>query len=231
LTNIEVIAPADVRFFMKRIIAWGRFNYESLPWRSKGKPIHRLIAEILLQRTRAEQVIPTYENLIACYKDIRDLRLLPEEQIQWIIAPLGLHWRAPLLHRMIGMVVDDYRGEVPDDFNELISLPGVGPYAASAYLSLHRGIRVPIIDSNAVRVYGRFFGFAFDSETRRQVWLLELADRLTPRKTFREYNYALLDFGRTVCRRTPLCTKCPLTGRCALASELSRHVAARSTSV
>lgn len=134
-----------------------------------------------------------------------------------VVKPLGLHWRIALLRRMARVVSE--LGEPPDSSDELTKLPGVGPYAAAAYLSFHRNIRAVIVDSNIVRWLGRVFGFRTDAETRRKRWLIELADWLTPRQTFRQYNYAVLDLSMTICRRRPRCSKCPLAeGICEFAS-------------
>lgn len=125
-----------------------------------------------------------------------------------LIGPLGLHWRAPLLFRMAQNVANV--GGPPDRLEALVELPGVGPYAAAAYLSFHRGVRAVIIDSNVVRWLGRVFGFATDAETRRKRWLFELADSLTPKRAFRAYNFALLDLSMTICKTRPSCEICPL---------------------
>jgi A/G-specific adenine glycosylase len=98
--------------------------------------------------------------------------------------------------------------------DDLVDLPGVGPYVASAVISLHIGNRAVIVDSNVVRVLSRITGAKYNAETRRQKWLLDLADYLTP-KYPREYNYALLDLGIQVCSpRIPACDRCPLVEMC-----------------
>ncbi|MBQ2644295.1 hypothetical protein IJG14_01815 [bacterium] len=103
---------------------------------------------------------------------------------------------------------------VPESKEELIKLPGVGEYVASAYLSLHQNKRAVIIDSNVVRLYGRFFGFETDGETRRKKWFIDLANKLTPKRNFYLYNYSLLDFPRNICTQKPNCTKCILKLKC-----------------
>jgi A/G-specific adenine glycosylase len=121
---------------------------------------------------------------------------------------LGLRWRAPLMIEAAKLVAAET--EPRDDEGWLQELPGVGPYAAAAYLSLHRGIRAVIIDANIVRLLGRVFGFRVNGETRRKGWLKDLAADLTPQRDFRNYNYAVLDLAMTVCRSKPACSECPL---------------------
>lgn len=145
-----------------------------------------------------------------------------------VIGSLGLHWRAPLLIRMARDVAN--LGGLPDRLESLTELPGVGPYAAAAYLSFHRGVRAVIIDSNVVRLLGRVFGFETDAETRRKVWLMALADKLTPARSFRAYNYAVLDLSMTICRPSPICSRCPLARRlCSLAARKGVARAVRSS--
>jgi len=171
------------------------------------------VAEVLLQRTRAEQVVPVYLNFIRVFQNPASLAHANIPDIEKVIAPLGLRWRAKFLQKLGKELAAE--GIVPADLALLRKLPGVGPYAASAYLSLHVGKRVPIVDSNVVRFYGRFFGFQTGPETRRDRQLFELADSLTPQKAFRRFNYAIIDFTRAICRPKPLHDICPVAKRCA----------------
>lgn len=155
--------------------------------------------------------MPVYESFVERYP-VPDM-LVRERPARLLetVGPLGLHWRAALLIAMAQRVVE--RGEVPSDLQELTELPGVGHYAASAYLSLHLGRRAVLIDSNIVRLLGRVFGFPVDAETRRKGWLLDLADRLTPTRAFQRYNFALLDLAMNLCGVNPRCSECPLAAR------------------
>jgi A/G-specific adenine glycosylase len=112
-------------------------------------------------------------------------------------------------------MVADRGGEPPDDPTELQQLPGVGPYAAAAWLSLHRGKRALLVDNNVARWLARLECKAYDGETRRKRWVSELADDLTPKRSFRDFNYAVLDFTMTICvPGRPKCEICPLVGDC-----------------
>lgn len=178
------------------------------------------MAEVLLQRTRAEQVVPVYLNFIRVFPNPASLAQTSIPDIEKVIAPLGLRWRARFLNELGKELVVD--GSVPADLASLRKLPGVGPYAAAAYLSFHVGRRVPIVDSNVVRLYGRFFGFRTGPETRRERQLLDLADSVTPKRAFKRFNYAIIDFTRAICRPKPLHDICPLAKRCAFYCECFR---------
>ncbi len=192
------------------MIRWGRRNFADFPWRRSGQsPWIALATEVLLQRTRAEQVVPVYRAFVEKYPEPEFLAREKPAELLNVVGRLGLHWRAPLMIQMARKIGPS--GEPPSSLEALVELPGVGPYAASAYLSLHRGRRAAIVDSNVVRWLGRVFGFKTDPETRRKAWLLRLAEDLTPARNFREYNYAVLDLAMKVCGPRPRCEECPLS--------------------
>jgi len=143
-----------------------------------------------------------------------------------VIKPLGLAWRAEFL-KTLGKSLVKKAGRVPLEYDELVALPGVGPYAASAFLSLHCGKRSVIIDSNVVRIYSRLLGQSYDGETRRKKWVAEFADSITPRDDFKKFNYALLDFTRVLCSPRPRCSDCPLKEFCQY--QLAERSAASAT--
>jgi A/G-specific adenine glycosylase len=173
------------------------------------------VAELLLTRTKAAQVAPVFREVRARYSTPGELVDAGPEAANAIIAGLGLHWRGPLLYGA-ARAVAGHGGTPPDDLDALRSLPGIGPYAAAAWLSLHRGRRAVLIDNNVARWLARLTGRPYDGETRRKRWLQELAEMLTPQQNFRAYNYAVLDFTMTVCTpRTPRCPTCPLRADCA----------------
>jgi A/G-specific adenine glycosylase len=209
--NVDAVRA---NWFQERIIKWGLHNIDIFPWRETNEPVLQLTAEVLLQRTRAEQVVAVFNDISQSYWNIEKLSSLSLDEIRELIHRLGLHWRAKKLYELFSVISHAYNGCVPLEYDSLIELPGIGPYSASAFLSLHQGIRKPIIDSNVVRVYGRFFGFEYGAETRRKKWLHQLANELTPKVRFCAYNYALIDFARKVCTRSPSHRKCPIRKHC-----------------
>lgn len=204
-----------MRFLQRRLLAWGRDNFSDFPWRHENNLFHALVAEILLQRTRAEQVVPVYREFVKRFPHPASLAEASISQVEAVIAPLGLKWRAKLLPEL-GRKLTEAHAEVPVDIQSLRNVPGVGPYATAAFLSLHAGKRAPIVDSNVVRFYGRFFGFDTGPETRRNKAILQLAECVTPERQYRDFNYALIDFTRAICRPKPHHELCPLADRCSL---------------
>lgn len=202
-----------IKYMRKRLIHWGRINFSPFPWRYDTNHFHTLVAELLIQRTKAEQVVPVYQRFKERFPNPSALSTASVQEIEAVIAPLGLKWRAKFLSELGKRLVEEDKN-VPCSFPHLLELPGVGPYAAAAYLSLHRGRRVPILDSNIVRFYGRFFDFETGPETRRDRMVLGLAERITPKRHYRDFNYGIIDFTRTICKRKPDCSSCPINTKC-----------------
>ena len=138
----------------RALIRWGRRNARAYPWREQLPLWQGLIAEVMLQRTRADQVVPTFNEFRDRYPSPAALACASNEELSGLVEPLGLRWRARLLHRL-AQEIARLHGELPLDQPALEALPGVGPYAASATLSLHANRRAVLIDSNFVRVLCR----------------------------------------------------------------------------
>jgi len=208
------VPKQKIKYFRRAILKWGRHNFSDFPWRYTSNMWHALVAELMLQRTKAEQVLPVYLQFCKNYP-------LPQDYLSTNSSPfesLGLRWRENNLNRLASILSNQ---QIPFDKVKLLELPGIGDYIASAFLSLHSGIRSPIIDSNVVRLYGRFLGFPTNSETRRKGWFIQLSEDITPRRVFKDFNYGVIDFTRIVCRPRPLCSECVLAEKCAYYRELN----------
>jgi len=169
---------------------------------------------MLVQRTKAVQAERTFVELRDRFPTAASLADAGTEVASEISWRAGLHWRGRLLYQA-AVAVAGRGGRPPEEINELLDLPGVGPYAAAAWLSLHRAKRAVIVDNNVARWLARLEGRPYDGETRRKRWVAELADSLTPRAGYRTYNYAVLDFTMQVCvPRAPRCHDCPIRADC-----------------
>jgi A/G-specific adenine glycosylase len=131
-------------------------------------------------------------------------------EIENIIYPLGLRWRAPLIKQLATKLTHD-----ESLYNSVEDLPAVGPYVSAAFRSFYLRERSVLVDSNIVRWLARLIGQSYDNETRRKKWVIELADVLTPENEHRDYNYAVLDFTMTICGIKPKCDVCPVAQFCA----------------
>lgn len=204
-----LLSDATIRLARRRVLKWGREHYKEFPWRKPAKLWHALIAEVLLQRTRAKNVVPVYHAFITHFPEPETLKTATLEEIERLIYPLGLRWRAPLLKKLCDYLAAT-GGRVPDTYEKLLELPAVGPYVAAAMVSLHCGKRAVLIDANVVRWLCRMVDRPMDGETRRDKWLIQLAEAMTPRPNVCEFNYAMLDFTMEICAKKPLCAQCPV---------------------
>ncbi len=195
-----------IAYFRKKLINWEKDNYAQFPWRNCNNKWHSLAVEIMLQRTKAEQVLPVFIDFCKKYPT-------PDKYNEKsnIFNSLGLQQRNKEFKALAKILSNK---DIPETKEELVKLPGVGEYVACAYLSLHQNKRAVIIDSNVVRLYGRFFGFETDGETRRKKWFINLSEELTPKRNFYLYNYSLLDFPRLICTQKANCKQCMLNKKC-----------------
>lgn len=222
LVGTNDLTPHAVARIRRRLLRWGRSHFRSYPWREETDPWLTLVAEFLLQRTRATQVSPVFAEVQERYPTAEQLVAAGPEAAQAVTARLGIHWRGPLLYA-IAQEVHRLGGAPPERLEALRKLTGVGPYTAAAWLSLHRNQRAPIIDGNVSRWLARLVGRPYERDPRHVRWVKELADRLTPRREFRAYNYAVLDFTMSICTvRRPACSSCPIQQDCVYGQQVSR---------
>ncbi len=199
---------SDLRF-------WGQDHMRVFPWRSTRNPYHILIAEMMLRRTQAKQVVGVYNQFILRYPDPYLLMSALTEEVIQTLYPLGLAWRAPAFQQIARVLVTALNGTVPEQYETLLTLPGVGDYVASAVCCFSFNQAIPIIDTNTVRVAGRLFGIPTHAESRRRQPVRQLLKDLLDHQDPRTYNYTMLDFAASVCTVTsPHCEICPVSSQC-----------------
>lgn len=201
--------------YRQTLVTWGRQHCRDLPWRRTRDPFHVLVAEILLHRTRALQVVPVYEELVEKYPTVTDLADAPVDTLREMLYSLGLRWRVDLLHQMATELTVRHGGKVPLDVELLGSLPGVSHYIACATTCFAGDAPAAIADTNTVRVVGRLFGLRTNDGTRRNKRFRRLLDELLDEENPRAYNLALLDLAEAICTpRKPDHERCPLREFC-----------------
>lgn len=199
--------------FVLQLMAWGKRNQRLFPWRAEVDPFRILVAEVLLQRSRGRTVALTYEQLFGRWPDAGSLARARVSTIETVIRPLGLIRRAATLKELGRAVVK--RGGVPCTMEGLLELPGVGLYAASATLAVAFGKRAATVDGVTARVYRRYFDLRGDRPPSEDRELWRVVDRVTPTRSVREWNWAVLDLAATVCLpKRPRCPECPLREDC-----------------
>lgn len=201
--------------FRKTLLKWYTGNKRKYPWRDTDDPFRVLIAEIMLRRTKADQVEKVYNQLFAHCPTVKDIVNADEEQIEKIVYPLGLRWRSTTFKLLAMEILKRYGGEVPQTRASLLSLPGTGEYVAGAVLSIAYNKREWLVDSNVVRVFRRYFGISTSKEGRRDKRVINMAKEYVSHRNPRDANLAILDFSAIVCvSRKPKCIDCPLNADC-----------------
>lgn len=210
------IAPGVARRYAKELLDWYNTEGRAFPWRETKDPYSILVAEVLLQRTRAQKVAEIFPAFIGDFPDPKSLARASARKIANAIAPLGIAYRAGRLKNIAQVILEEYDGRVPDKRNELTNIPGIGDYTANAVLCFAYGYRLPVVDPTVARVFERVFDFHSQKAkptTDKKLW--QLAEELLPVHRFREYNFALLDLGALICvANNPKHAICPISDIC-----------------
>jgi len=199
-----------------KIRTWFRENKRLLPWRGEKNWYYIWISEVMLQQTQVETVIPYYHKFIKKFDTVERLANASQEEVLKVWEGLGYYSRARNLHRAAKLIVNNYNSDLPPDREELLEIPGFGPYTANAILSLVFNQAYGVVDGNIKRVLSRLYAIKDDiRNSRTQNKIQQLMDNLLPAKHPGEFNEAMMELGATICTPTsPLCSVCPLSMHC-----------------
>ncbi len=204
---------ADPDFFASRLLDWFAEHGREFPWRATDDPYRILICEVLLRRSRSTTVAKVTDRFFERWPIPADLADADVDEVIEVIRPLGLTGRTSQLIALAQTLCDE--PSFPSSVDELMSLPGVGLYAAAATLGM------PTVDGTSARVYRRYFGRLSTPDHKTvddELW--ELAGMVLPADTdaVRNINWAVLDLAASTCAPIrPRCDRCPLASRCAWA--------------
>lgn len=187
------ISAAAIRLFRRIIRDYYRENCREMPWRRSGDPYRVLVSEIMLQQTQVERVLHKYEEFIGAFPDLGALARAPLSRVLKVWQGMGYNRRALSLKRLAETVMREYAGKLPDAPEELVKLPGIGPYSASAVCTFVHNRPSLLIETNIRRVYIHFF--FHDRGDVRDAEIMPLIERTLDRKAPREWYYALMDYG------------------------------------
>jgi A/G-specific adenine glycosylase len=206
--------PTDDNTFAPALLAWYDRTGTALPWRGVHDPYRVWLSEIMLQQTQIETVKPYYERFLAAYPTVEALAAAPLDDVLKLWEGLGYYSRARNLHRAAQQIA---AGGFPQTVDGLLELSGVGRYTAGAIASIAFGARAPVLDGNVIRVFARLLDLPDDvtqEATKAKLW--QVAERWLPPERAGDYNQALMDLGRLICKpRAPLCAECPIWDSCA----------------
>ena len=201
--------------FQNVLLEWYDQAQRQLPWRTDPSLYKTVVSEFMLQQTRVSTVLPYFKNWMEKFPDFHALAQAKEEQVLKGWEGLGYYSRAKNLHKL-SRIVSTWKF-IPTDLQSWLSLPGVGPYIASAVTSISFNQPQAVCDGNVVRVLTRIFAYgeSFKDGASAQKKLAPIATLILNHQRPGDYNQAVMELGATVChRQSPLCTICPVYNFC-----------------
>lgn len=215
-TSVPVVLDSLDRI-AEPLLSWYDTGRRILPWREEPTPYHVWLSEIMLQQTRVEAVKPYYDRFLRELPDIGSLAAVEEERLLKLWEGLGYYNRARNLKKAAEILVSEYGGEMPDDYEKIVALPGIGSYTAGAVSSIAFGRPYPAVDGNVLRILARLRADERDilnAKVKKSVEE-ELLD-VMPADRPGDFNQALMELGATVCipNGAPKCEICPWRELC-----------------
>ncbi len=213
----RVRKPARAQAFTRKLLAWWARAARDLPWRKTRDPYRVLVSEFMLQQTQVSRVAEYYPRFLERFPDLETLARARPRAVREAWDGLGYYARASNLHTLARVVSRDHDGKLPDAPEELVKLPGVGPYTAGAVATFAYEKPVPAVDTNVNRVLRRVFydRAAGNAQPAANVW--QLARALVPKDGKRawRFNQAVMELGALICvARKPKCPECPVRPVC-----------------
>lgn len=210
--------PFEVKKFQDAIVSWFKESARDLPWRKTSEPYKIWISEMMLQQTQVATVIPYYLRFLERFPNIEALAEASEDEVLKYWEGLGYYRRAKNLRLAAQLICRELDGRFPNSRDELLQIPGIGPYSAGAILSIAFRISTPALDGNLIRVYSRFYAIrdAVDSSaTLKNLWEIARAHAPSEPECSREFAEGMMELGALICTpKNPKCPFCPLKKDC-----------------
>lgn len=199
------------------LLSWYQENKRELPWRADPTPYHVWVSEIMLQQTRVEAVKGYYSRFLEALPRIEDLARCPQEKLLKLWEGLGYYNRVKNMQKAALEIVEQYDGEIPEDYEKILGLPGIGSYTAGAIASIAYKIPKPAVDGNVLRVIARITEESEDilkQRTRKKIE--DMLEKIMPARCPGEFNQSLMELGATVClpNGPARCQSCPVNEFC-----------------
>ena len=203
--------------FTRRLLGWYERSARDLPWRRTRDPYRVLVSEVMLQQTQVSRVSEFYPRFLERFPTLEHLARAKPRAVREAWDGLGYYARASNLHALAKSVVRRYDATLPEEPEELMKLPGVGPYTAGAVASFAYEKPVPAVDTNAARVIRRVFFGQETGKGKRDTIVWRTAAALVPKngKKAWKFNQAMMELGALICMaRKPKCPECPVRAVC-----------------
>ncbi len=217
------------KLFSKNLLNWHKTVKRALPWKKTRDAYKIWVSEIILQQTQVIQGIPYYKKFIKRFPNVKSLAVSELDEVLALWTGLGYYSRARNMHKAAKAIMERHHGKFPDTFEDILALPGVGEYTASAISSFAFNNPYAVVDANVIRVLARYY--CLEQEVHQTEVLKDIkirAFRLLDKKAPAEYNQAIMDFGALICKpKEPNCEDCVMENSClgrkaGIAKELPR---------
>lgn len=205
---------------LKELVAWSLENYSNIPWRKNRTTYRTLVSEIMLQQTTVGTVLRHFERFLELYPDIKSLSSSSESEILVAWKGLGYYRRAKNLRNACISLLENFDCKIPDNYEDLISIKGIGPYTANSILAIGMNHSHLAIDANVERVINRIYDLRLEPSLKSQKKISDLFIEKKVLKNFskigpRILTEALMDLGRVYCQaRSVNCSQCPVRKGC-----------------
>ena len=202
----------------KKILNWYDLNKRKLPWRKNvsqsKKHYYTLVSEFMLQQTQVVTVIPYFNRFINKIPNLKKLSKMPDRELIKLWEGLGYYSRVRNLKKTAKIIISKYHGEIPNNYEDLISLPGIGNYTANAILAIAFNKSYIPLDGNIERVLKRYLYLKKDKEIQKDN-LIEKKSIFGISSRASDYAQALMELGAMICKpKNPECSKCPISKNC-----------------
>lgn len=205
----------DILWLRRNLLRWYKVHNRNFPWRySDASEYSQIIAEVLLQRTRAEVAAKAFRKFIRRFPSWKSISRAPISDLEETFKPLGLWRRRARSLRALGKAMEKRHGLFPKDRDQVESLPGVGQYIANAVSIFCNNSPAPLLDTNMARLLERFFWKRRLADIRDDPFLQTASQHLVESRKYKEVNWAILDFASAICTIRPKCEICPLRLKC-----------------
>ena len=197
--SIEMWDDEKIASFRRTLLAWYDNEKRDLPWRRTKNPYHIWVSEIMLQQTQVVTVIPYYERFLAWFPTVDALAKAPEEKLLKAWEGLGYYSRVRNMQKAAQEIMDDFNGEFPSTYDDILSLKGIGPYTAGAIASIAFDLPEPAVDGNVMRVMARLFEVNYDigDPKNRKIFQAIMEVLIDPERPG-DFNQALMDLGTDI---------------------------------
>jgi A/G-specific adenine glycosylase len=211
-----LLTKKNIPAFRRQLLAWYKEAKRPLPWRKSNDPYAIWVSEVMLQQTQTKKVLAYYKRFLKKFPSVRALARAEMDEVLKAWEGLGYYARARNLHRAAKDIVASYKGMIPNEYDRLRRVQGIGPYTAAAVASIAFSQPQAVIDGNVIRVMSRLFLIEKDpKEKQARASIAEYAQQLLDHESPGDFNQAMMELGATLCTpRRPKCMFCPVSEYC-----------------